>query len=172
VRGGYFAYRMLATGDVMDAARDAGLSATATASLLLSRLSAFYGTRTETRKVLLSTLVPAVRYLAPAFAPLAGPTPLTRSQTLAAARLRQFDSLVREHGGHFIFLVPATLDAGGPAYLQEAGSGAGVRVLVPMAPGALSKSDFGDGFHLNQRGESRYTAALALLLRDEVSRLR
>jgi hypothetical protein len=168
VRGEYFAYRMMNASDFLDAARDAKLSATATVSLLLGRLSAFYGTRSETRKFVLMRVVPSVTNLAPYMTPGRDPNPLDHDHTVSVAgrRLKRMDEAVREHGGRFIFVVPASLDPNEENFLQEAGRAAGVIVLVPLPAATLSSKDFSDGFHLNLTGASRFTAALALALRN------
>ena len=171
VRGEYFAHRMMNTSDVLDAARDAKLSATGTFSLLLGRFSAFYGTRSETRKFVLIKAVPGVEDLVPYMIQGRDRNPLDHDRVvrIAGLRLKQMDELVRKHGGHFIFVVPASLDPDEDVYLQEAGRAAGVRVLVPLPTGSLSSKDFTDGFHLSPAGASRFTSALARDIRGAIA---
>ena len=54
------------------------------------------------------------------------------------------------------------------AALEQAGQRAGVEVLEPVAAGAIPPSGFSDGFHLNEAGAARYTAALAPALRHAI----
>ncbi len=171
IRGDYFAYRMMMMRDFLAASRDAGLSATATSSLLLASLSAFYGTRSETRTVLLARLLPGMRNLVPYMTPVRGKqTPDSRWMIDAATqRLRAMDAMARAHGARFLLIVPADLDKTGPACLVEAGARAGVTVLLPLAPELLSSQDFRDGFHLNPAGAARYTKSLGPMLKQAVA---
>ncbi|MGA7237018.1 MAG: hypothetical protein WBY44_15130 [Bryobacteraceae bacterium] len=171
IRGDYFAYRMMMTRDFLAAGRDAGLSATATSSLLLASLSAFYGTRSETRTVLLARLLPGMRDLVPYMTPIRGKQTPDRGWIIDAAsqRLRTMDAMARAHGARFLLIVPADMDKTGPACLVEAGARAGVTVLVPLAPESLSPQDFRDGFHLNPTGAARYTKSLGPMLKQAVS---
>lgn len=171
VRGDYFAYRMMNASDFLDVARDAKLSATSAFSLLLGRWSAFYGTRSETRKFILSKTIPGVMGLVSYLSPGPDPNPLDHERTVrvAAQRLKRIDELVRDNGGRFVFIVPASLDPNEGIYLEEAGRSAGISVLVPMHTETLSPNDFTDGFHLNPAGASRFTKALALNLQEAIA---
>ncbi|MDQ2945855.1 MAG: hypothetical protein M3Y27_07935, partial [Acidobacteriota bacterium] len=138
IRGEYFAYRMMNTRDVFRAASDAKLSATATFSLLVGNLSAFYGTRVETRKFVLSKLIPGVNQLISAIVPMDVARPLDHEPAVASMcqRLRIIDALVRTSGGRFILIQPASLNLPGMQYLSEAGAKTGVQVLTPLPVGA------------------------------------
>lgn len=174
IRGDYFAYRMMMTRDFLSAGHAAGLSATGISSLLLGSLSAYYGTRSETRTVLLARLMPAMRNLVPYMTPVPGKHPQDRRWMLDAAtqRLKAMDTMVRAHGGRFLLIVPADLDKEGPACLIEAGARTGVIVLFPLAAESLSPQDFRDGFHLNPAGAARYTAKLGPMLKQAVAEFR
>jgi hypothetical protein len=165
IRGDYFACRMMQARDVLSVSRDAGLSHTAAFGLLFARGSAFYGTRSETRKVLLSRVVPVIRELRPLLIP-PEPPPADRQVVVrtAAERLNSFDTLVREHGGRFIFTEAPGLNPTDAASAREACERAGVPALVPLDPKSLSEKEFRDGFHMNPAGAARYTAALTPLL--------
>ena len=173
VRGEYFAYYLMMPRDALNVSRDAALSATQTFSLLLGRFSAFYGTRSETRKFVLAKLVPGVRDLVPYVRPVADTRPIPRNVAVdvAGKRLAELDALVRRHGCHLIFVVPATTDPLGPGYLRVAGHRVGVPVLVPMESDSLSSADFRDGYHLNPPSADRFTAALAPALHQEAAAL-
>jgi hypothetical protein len=172
IRGEYFAYRMMQTRDLLRVSRDVNLSATETFAFLVARWSAFYGTRSETRKVLLSYVVPSIKDLRPLMIPPPRP-PAGRDRTVQvlAERMKQFDDLVREHGGRYIFLEAPDLNRQDAVFAREAGERAGVPVLVPLGPESLSKSDFLDGAHVNEGGAARYTTALLPLLRKTLEDL-
>jgi len=167
IRGEYSAYWLMKTGDVLPAARAARLSATATTSMLFGNLSAYYGTRMETRKVLLKRALPPVQQLQPYLTPVAERTPLDRPEvvSLGAKRLRELNDLVSQHGGVFVFVVPAFLEEEESVYFKAAGAEAGIAPIVPLSNDDVTDADFLDGFHLNPAGASRYTAALIPLLR-------
>jgi hypothetical protein len=170
VRGEYFAQRMMMASDTLNVARDARLSLTATCSLFIGRISAYYGYRSETRKVVLARLIPGILDLRNVLIQIRRPA-LEHEETvdLSAQRLRQYDSLVRAHGGRFVFVVPAALDSRNGNYLQEAGARAGVPVLVPLEANAVTAADFRDGYHLTPQGASRYTASLSAQLRKVIN---
>ena len=171
IRGDYFAYRMLSTADVFGAARDAHLSATQTFSLLTGNLSAFYGTRSETRKFVLAKLIPGINDLVAALVPSGAAAPLERESAVKrlSERLLDLDQMVRDHGGKFILVEPASLDIRGLEYMAEAGRRTGVPVFEPLHAASLSKVDFLDGFHLTPEGATRYTSALGPLLRQTLA---
>jgi len=168
VRGDYFGYQMMDTRDFLRVSRDAGLSATQTFSLLLGNLSAFYGTRTETRKVLLARLIPGVADLVSSLVPVGVAPPLERELAVPrlSGRLAEMDRMVRAHGGRFILAQPASLNLLSLKYLSEAGRKTGVPVLEPLPPESLSLRDFRDGFHLTPEAASRYTSALVPMIRE------
>ncbi len=170
VRGDYFAYRLMMTRDFLSAARDARLSATATASLLLGSLSAFYGTRSETRTVLLAKVMPTMQNLVPYLTPLPDKNPPAPSLLIqiASRRLATLDTMVRAHGGRFLFIVPATTTEQDSAVLAQAGTNSAVPVLIPLHSDSLSLKDFRDGFHLNPEGTGRYTASLGPMFKQAV----
>jgi hypothetical protein len=172
VRGDYFAYTMMRTADFWSASRAAKLSPTDTFSLLLGSVSAFYGTRTETRKVLLGRFVPGVNQVARMVAPpqnriLLEYGPATEVIT---RRLSQMRALVSGHRGRLIFLAPATRDAADLSIFLAAGARAGVTVMVPLEVASVLPSDFkDDGFHLNEAGAAKYTDALIPQLRQVIA---
>ena len=171
IRGDYFAYRMMMTRDCLDAARDARLSATATTSLFLGSLSAFYGTRSETRTVLLAKVMPSMKNLVPYLTPSPDKNPPSASLIIETAgrRLAALDNMVRAHGGRFLVIVPATLDAKDATCLTQAAANSGVTALLPLSSGSLSAQDFRDGFHLNEEGAARYTASLEPMFKHAVT---
>ena len=173
IRDGYFAYRLMDTSDFLEAFRAAELSGTETFSLLVANLSVFYGTRSETRKVLLARMAPFVKNLQPFFVPAPEHTQPDRSRLIdvCAQRLKALDELARAHGSRFIFLEPATVKADEESYIREAAKRAEVPALVPLPAAALSATDFSDGYHLNPSGASRYTTALAPALRGTMKAL-
>jgi hypothetical protein len=171
LRGDFFAYRMMLLRDVLRASRDAGLPPTQTFSLFLANFSYYYATRLETRKFLLSSLMPTFQTLRASIIPAARP-PLDSASAVVtvAARLKQFDALVRTHAGRFIFVEAPTRRPRDESWALEAAAKSGVPVIVPMPAASLHDSDFReDQEHLNESGAARYTAALTPLLRRSLN---
>lgn len=168
LRGDFFAYHMMLPRDLLSVSRDAGLRPTQTLSLLLANFSYYYATRLETRKFLLTTAMPTFRTLRASIVPPARP-PLdpVRAVAVIADRLRQFDALVRSHGGRFIFVEAPTRRSCDESWALEAAARSGVPVVVPMPAASLHDPDFReDHEHLNESGATHYTAALTPLLRE------
>ena len=86
---------------------------------------------------------------------------------ILSSRLASLDQLCREYGAGFRFLVPPT-GAEGDKVLAAAGNVAHVRVLIPVASGSLTSSNYeSDGFHLNSSGRLLFTSGLVQNLRAE-----
>jgi len=160
VRGDYFAYRLMLGSDVLNVARDTGLNRTDASDLLFARLSAFYGLRSEIRKVLLGKLLPDLPSLMSQI--LSGrPSPLTNQEIYGGAleNLRAFRELATAQDSRIILVLPPQLEPEGVDLTELAASQAGIStVTVPR--GLTGPSDFRDGFHLNDDGARKYTAAL------------
>lgn len=161
--GDYFAHLLMDERDLLRVMHDAGYDRTVTSSLLFARASTFYGSRSEIRKWILNNIIPDLQALTSRLQPTAKPLgDSTFIETAAAPRMRRLAELGTSFGVQIIVVVPPVSEGGDDAYaLQAAGKAAGVEVLVPSAPGELSVSDFADGFHLNDQGSKKFTAALA-----------
>lgn len=167
LRGDYFAYRMMSPRDTLRVSRDAGLSPTQTFSLFLASFSAYYGTRAETRKFILSKTIPGVRELRTSLIPPPADTfDPKRSTAVVVPRLRQLDDLVRQYGGRFVYAEAPALEPFFEPSIRDAASIARVPVLVPISASDLSPSDFIDGHHATVATAARYTPLLAQSLRQ------
>ncbi len=166
VRSDYFAYRLLNPSDVAAAARDLSLDRTSTANMFFASLSDFYGLRGEIRKVVLGHFMPDVKRLTGRLvANPKQPPPLSDGQVyhVALQRLRAFRELARAANAEFILIVPPLPNAEGVAAVERAAEAAHVAAVV--SPSTFPPDDFKDGFHLNQAGARKYTAALIPELR-------
>ena len=159
VRGEYFAFRLMNTGDILSVAHALHLSPTATANIAAGSISGFYGLRSEIRKVLLGHLLPDVPVLMQqlALSKPRSPSPDVL-RNVAAERLRMLRQVVEENGATLLFVVPPQIERDGLSQaLLDGGRASGVTILFPLAPGALDASYFSDGFHMNQRGARVFT---------------
>jgi hypothetical protein len=171
VRPDYFARALMDRRDLFRVAADVGMDRTATTNLFFASISDFWGHRGVVRTKFLSLLLPDVERLM---------FSLSRRKAqrvsdlefvaVAAVRLRAMGALCEAHGAALIALVPPThvLDDGS-RLLKEAGVRARVQVLVPIAPGVLSRQWFRDEAHLNAEGSSFFTDAFAKDLKQAVS---
>jgi hypothetical protein len=171
VRGEYFARYMMSARDIVHVSRDIHLHPTATSNLLFGNASAFYGSRVEIRKWVLSTLLPNLPQLMQlltrdtnADQPDAGPRLLT-------ARIDALNELVREHGARLVLVPPPLMRGGSTALIERVANRLGVPVVTSDGSVTFGPEDFGDGFHLNEAGATKYTETIAPKLRNTVTRL-
>jgi len=160
VRGDYFAYRLMLASDALKVARDAGLNRTDASNLFFANVSAFFGLRTEIRKVLLGRLMPGLPALMGAIANDRGAA-LTDQEIYhgATVRLTAFRELAAAQNSRIILVIPPQIEPEGVEVTKLAGSQAGIKIVtVPF--NVTGPSDFSDGFHLNPEGARKYTAAL------------
>lgn len=172
VRGEYFAYRLMSAADVLDVARDTGLDRTTASNLLFGRFSAFYGLRAEIRKVLLGRLMPGL----PGFMRMVTSGPRARQTEeevyrQVLPRARAYRELAERQRSRIVLVLPPQLDSGGVVATKRAASEAGVG-LISVAPAMMGPTDFSDGFHLNEAGARKFTAALIPELRRMLARTR
>lgn len=160
VRGDYFAYRLMLASDVFKVARDAGLNRTDASNLFFAHFSAFFGLRTEIRKVLLARLMPALPALLSMIASDRG-APLTDGEIYRGAveRLLAFRDLAAAQHSRIILVLPPQVEPEGADVTKLAASEAGITV-VTVPSGVTGPADFSDGFHLNAEGAGKYTTAL------------
>jgi len=189
VRGGYFAHYILHRGDLLEAAARTKADATATSEMVFANWSAFYGSREEINKRLLTWLLPdfprLARTLAAVGRPHSGadaglppPAPPNRTggavsspaetgiQFRAFERLSELKALCAANGAHLVMWIAPTIRRDpGAAAVVAAGQRAGVEVLIPVGYNEIPRERFTDGFHLDAAGAIQLTAALAAQFR-------
>ena len=168
-RGDYTAFRLARKRDVVLLGEEAHLHPTEISRLVLSSWSSFYGFRGESRKVLLSKIIPGMSELAVMLAPRANRAAqdqdTSRLQHAVFSRLQRFRSESLLRGSRAVLILPpvsrseSTLRA-----VVRAGREADVPVLLAYAPGSYVTSEFSDGVHLNAIGRSRFTRELVIAL--------
>lgn len=172
-RGDYFAHRMMLASDLPQVASDLHLHPTTAAGMLAARASAFYGLRSELRKVLLGRLMPDLPNLLKDLAFKPAP-PVSAGELLltGSGRLQALNAVASASGSRLVFvLVPvpgSRLEYAAP--LKKAAADAGVTMILPLNNGELGPADFRDGFHMNEAGSSKYTQALLTELRGVAER--
>jgi len=156
--------------DTLAAASDLHLDRTAESNLLLAHSSNFWDTRSAIRTQILSHVVPHVEDL---FS-LVNPRPVIPEgrafEEIAIPRLQKMNQLCEANGAKLILLVPPTLSSeSAVSQIAYAAHAAGVEVLVPIDPAALSAKFYQrDGMHLNSDGAVLFTSALAQGLPERV----
>ena len=171
IRGAYSAFHLFSAADSARAGVRAGLHPTVISGLVLGHLSAYYGTREETRKVAFQKVVPGASALA---AVLVGPPRVAREldeSNLHAESARRLVELSRLCAGYAIrcMFVPAPRPGGTNSedliVIQEA-ERAGLRAAALQPHDAWSVQDFeSDGYHMNPVGAVRFTAAFGMTLK-------
>jgi hypothetical protein len=161
IDGDYTAHFLVDRQDLPALATIIGADRNRMSSLALANLSYFYGTRAEIRTWILGNLLPDLPSLTRLlqFGHVAPEGEAFRQ--IAAQRLIQLRQLCEQHGVALVVVIPpAREDSGASAVLQAAAT-SGVKVLIPIGPGALPASDYADNFHLNSHGAGKFTPALA-----------
>ena len=171
VRGEYFARYMMSTRDIVHVSRDIDLHPTAASNLLVGNVSAFYGSRVEIRKWVLSTLLPNLPQLMQLLTRDTNSDQPDAGLRLLTARIRALNEVVREHGARLVLVPPPLMRNRSTALIERAGNGLDVPVVTSDGSVTFGPEDFGDGFHLNEAGATKYTATIAPKLRNTITRL-
>jgi hypothetical protein len=166
IGGDYTAHFMVDHKDLIPFAHDVGADRNRMSSLVLSNFSFFYGSRAEIRNWVLGLCLPDLPQLARSFRRDQNPPDYAALHELAMRRLTRLHELCEQHGATMVFVIPpAKQDLGAEAIAREAAA-QGVKVLMPIAPGVLPKTDYADGFHLNAAGAGKFTPELAVNLKQ------
>jgi hypothetical protein len=159
VRGDYFARMMMLTRDFPEVSRVLDLHPTESTNLLAANLSAFFGLKTELRKVLLIRMLPDFpKFTAKITRFDNRQLPPELLNTVGEERFQSLRALVESHGGRFVLAIPPRPAKGAASeVLAAAGSRNGVPVIVSIPQGELGREYYRDGNHLNPRGAAIYT---------------
>jgi hypothetical protein len=164
-----FARTLMRPADILRVKQAAHLNWTTTSTYLMARASAWMGNSAGIRNWIRNETVPDMIELARYFPPPAAARPSPASiEGIADQRLEEFSALCASHGCKALLLIPALLRHRADESLDavaRAARGAGVPLLMPIAPGELGPSFFLDGFHLNERGAHIFTPRLLEALR-------
>jgi hypothetical protein len=172
IRGDYSIYRLMGPREALDVSHDLQLHPTATASYLLSSLSAFYGLRAEYRKVLLGRLMPDMQTLTPHIVRFSRPAlPDSEIYRRAHERLTRLKTLLDSRHTRVVFVLAPLL---GPQHWNDvvvrAATDVGMPVLKPFDEHSFTDADYtADRFHMNETGARHFTARLLPPLRDVLS---
>jgi hypothetical protein len=156
--------------DTLSVASDLHLDRTAASSLLLAHSSSFWDTRSAIRTQILSHVVPQLEDLFLLVNPRPAIPEGRAFEEIAIPRLQRMSRLCEAHGAKLILLVPPTLSSeSAVSQMTYAAHTAGVDVLVPIDPAALSAKFYQrDGMHLNSDGAVLFTSALAKDLPERI----
>lgn len=168
VRDHYFAHYILDWPDLFTAVGRTRADANTTGGMIIAKVSAFYGSRDELYKRVVTLVLPRFRYLAS----ILNKTDVSAGasvdpQVYAAERLGEMKALCEAHGARLILWLPPTPGADRNAQvILEAGRRLDVPVLVPIGEGQIPRSEYVDGFHLGPAGARTTTVALARELKN------
>jgi hypothetical protein len=157
-----FAHRQMSLRDFPAAIREIKLDKTTASTYFFAHFSNWLADKGFIRQDMLILLVPHFRELAARIADH-GPHIHDPSVLLATAqqRLPQLRDLAQDYGVKIVLLVPPALHPDHSQEVKEMGDGVGVPVWVLSPPGEFPRDDFRDGFHLNEKGSTIFTARLA-----------
>jgi len=163
VREEYVPMLLFDARDVIAVASDLHLHRTETSSLLLAHYSAFWDTRSIPRRRILRRMVPEFDNLFPVIRKAQAVPRGVAFESEATPRLRTLRELCGTHGAALILLIPPTPSSESAVReMTGAARKAGVEVLVPIEPTALSERFYQpDAIHLNPEGAALFTPALA-----------
>lgn len=163
IRGEFSSYYLFQARDIPAIAREAHYDLTRASGLVLAHYSRFYADRNNLRSFLLnrvdSTYVDLMFRLT--MQPAGVPTH-TEIERIVESRLAALKAVGDASGVQCILLIPAGFSSGSAEKdVHDAGTRAGVEVWEPIPQNVLPRSDYKDGFHLNQHGSALFTEALA-----------
>jgi hypothetical protein len=162
IRGDYSSYYLFQVRDILAVARATHSNLTQTSSLILAHYSRFYADRDNLRGFLLNRLDPEYMEMMQEVTVWGGALPSgAEIERTAEARLAALIEATAPFGVKSILLIPPGSIAGGKE-ISTAATRVGAEVWVPIPQGTLPTADFQeDGYHLNQRGATIFTPALA-----------
>jgi hypothetical protein len=168
IRGDYSVYRLMGPREVLPLSREMHLHPTVATGYMLASVSAFYGLRTEYRKVLLGRLMPDMQELAHYIGLRRAPRlPNSVVYRRVRERLARTKAMLDRHGIRLVLAIPPfpTYHSGNEI-VRHAALDVGVCVVIPFEAGSFVPQDFGsDQFHMNAMGARRYTMRLVPALR-------
>ncbi|MGB7555608.1 MAG: hypothetical protein WBM04_14640 [Candidatus Korobacteraceae bacterium] len=159
---GEFTARYVDAASVADLAHREHFDATTMTNYMFAHWSGWFGTRAEIRKWLLGRMMPDIGDLTTVLGFRPAPH-LSESEVQRGIgpRLRELKSLCDQYGSRLTVLIPPSLGDDHAEAVRSLGSELGIRVLVPVEPGGMNRSQFRDGFHLTPAGAQLFTAQLS-----------
>ena len=167
VRGQFFAHYVLDGRDLFEVASRTGADANGSCNMAVAHLSAFYGSREEVYKRVLTWVLPGFRGFARTLNKGQQPYPVEANLLRrAVGRLEEMKNLCAANRAQLVLWLPPTPGQDRNAkVILEAGRHSNVPVLVSMADGEIPSQDYLDGYHLSPSGAHTNTIALARALR-------
>ena len=159
---GFVANFMIGAPDLLAYARDTNLDNTETSSEVFSHYSWFFAARSRMRTFFLYSVCPECVHLIhhaiwgkPQF------PPDDVVMKTVGERVRALDKVCKQAHVRLILLTPPSLDRMLNLVAAAAARWEGVEVMTPVRPGVFGENLFRDGYHVNARGASLFTEALA-----------
>jgi hypothetical protein len=163
--GGDYSVQMLVDRkDLLNFAGDLHADRNRISVLALDNMSYFFGTRAETRSWILGKILPDLQTLTRHFhlsSEASNPLSDDKISQISAQRLQQTSQLCEQYGAVFVFALPPTLQDSGESIVVKTAQAHSLRILLPIEPGGLPRSDYSDLMHLNAGGAAVFTPALA-----------
>ena len=146
-----------------------GIGPTLLSNIFFAHYSAFFGRRTGLRLGIKRAFLPHFETFARRYMILH----LKPDYSAVPSRLREFGTLCRQYGVNCLYVIPPTDsqdDSLATPRLLQAGESAGINGAAPVAGTELGEDKYIDGYHLNDKGQKIFTAALANYLKKRIGR--
>ncbi len=163
VRQDYFAHYLMGIEDLPAVAMATEMHPTVATGMSLAHYSLFYGIRSELRRTLLGNLFPGLERLTGLLTRRKRMAlDLEKVKPVAEERARELEQLSRSDGYRLVVVLPPA----GDEDLQQPEVAdllrrQGLTVLVPVSSQDVPKTQYSDGFHLNNEGARVFTDRLA-----------
>ena len=168
IQGDYSAFYLYQVKDIPAIATKARYDLTQESSLFVAHYSLFLAGRSNLRHFILNkTFPPYAGVLHDLLARRTGVTSRGEVLRISEQRFQELQSLCSSYGARLIYVIAPGFGVQEGAIL-EAGSRAGVPVLVPVHSDEWPLSKFSDGFHLNGASSREFTEKLSPLLDSQL----
>jgi hypothetical protein len=173
IRGEYSAYYLFRTSDISEIADTVGYDNTRRSSLYFGRYSLFFAGRSALRNFVLNRVDrPYADLLHSLGGGASHPAPPSVVEAAAAERLSDMRMEAAKYGARLVLVVPPGFATEIESAVARGAARAKVPVIAPVAQGTWASEMYSDGFHLNERGERKFTRLLAPQLTAVVEELK
>jgi len=158
---------LLGPQEILTLHRIEGIGPTLLSNIFFAHYSAFFGRRTGLRLGIKRAILPDFENFGHRYMILHSKP----EYSAVPARFRELGTVCRQYRVNCLYIVPPTNsedDSHVEASLLRAGKSAGINGAAPVAGTKLGEDKYIDGYHLNEKGQEIFTAAVANYLKGQV----
>jgi hypothetical protein len=144
-----------------------GIGPTLLSNIFFAHYSAFFGRRTGLRLGIKRAILPHFEIFARRYMILH----LKPDHSAVPKRFREFGTLCRQYSVNCLYVIPPTDskdDSLATARFLQTAESAGIHGAAPLEGTKLGEDKYIDGYHLNERGQKIFTAAVANYLKGQI----